>query len=354
MLTVFTSDFTARLAQIAACSLLWSNPAIAPAGATERPSSQSNISGILGDCGDQSCSTLLETLRQQWAWQVQDFEASCRHHHRLLGMWVSDSEPHVSFSCWDQPFNEQGKRTGLGLGRLPLPGQEVDFRASVCETDSCRSDLAALRQRFPDQIPQIETECAIRSGMLIPNAPSESGDSSRTDLICTGFFYEWVDLNQDGYPDGDDAIPTSGPIATVWTIPPGFLNAAVTSRSTASKITGNCSPEVSLDDQPDLCDQLFRALQTQRPVQMRPYIEQCGSDQILELETYYTENQLSSVTFTCWSRPDTTGARLSFQLWPVLDLGGSEQKKDREIRSFSLPNSSNVLQTIHRRLIQPF
>jgi hypothetical protein len=314
-LPVSASYFTARLYQLSACSilLLWSNTALwTPAWATE-PSSR--LGNILGNCGSQPCQTLLETLRQQW-WQVQEFEASCPRENQTLGM-AADSERHnVSFYCWDKQLNAQGERSGFGIGRLPLPGQEANFRASVCDTNDCRTSLAALSQRFPAEIPQLATDCAIRSGTIVTDSPADSGDASQTDLICNSFSYEVTDLDGDGFPDGDNATSTGGPIATVWAAPPDFLN-AVTSNSVTSKVTGDCGP--------DPCERLLRALQTQRPLQIRPYTERCGHNQILELEATYiqnssSQNQLSSVSFICWSPPDPNGARLSFRLNPTLDL----------------------------------
>lgn len=175
----------------AICSIAFSHPV------TGQPK-------ILGDCGEQTCESLLEQLRTQWSDKITKHEANCKDNNTLgLQVFANEGEQRkVMVACWGEK-DQSGSRSGDLLSILPFPGEEDTFGSSwSCSEGECEDILGKLRDRSPDQVKDYEVKCGMEAGTLTLLISPE-GANKKVDVQCYFFASYLIDDNGDGVADGD-------------------------------------------------------------------------------------------------------------------------------------------------------
>lgn len=122
---------------------------------------------VTGHCAELECDELIDELRSIWPEKITQYESECQGKNILgLDVWDSGEGRRVSFACWGEK-ESNGSRSGDALGMLPFPGEEETFASPwSCYDESCKELVTTLKESYPEETSEYETECAMKAGDL--------------------------------------------------------------------------------------------------------------------------------------------------------------------------------------------
>lgn len=152
------------------------------------------IDGPLGNCGNLTCSNLLNSLEQQFPEQVSKWTSSCTN-DLALNVFRRDGSQRVNFLCWEPP-SSTGERSGSPLGVLPYPGAEAAFPVAIASDDPA---IQTILDRNPKAVQTMGFDCAVQGGDINILA-------NETAITLQCYFQagiQTLDTDGDGVSDGE-------------------------------------------------------------------------------------------------------------------------------------------------------